>query len=111
MKIVKNKHAPPFRTAQFELEFGKGICREVELIELGVKHKYITKNGAFYRMNDKSFHGKDAMKNYLASNIDAREDLALSLGQKLKAHQNVRTESCSETDENEVVLTCTNKCG
>ncbi|XP_019191614.1 PREDICTED: DNA repair protein recA homolog 3, mitochondrial-like isoform X2 [Ipomoea nil] len=84
VKIVKNKLAPPFRTAEFLLEFGKGICRVSELIELGLKHKFITKTGgAFYSMNNQSFRGKEAIKTYLADNISVREDLEKKLREKL----------------------------
>ncbi|CAK9144135.1 unnamed protein product [Ilex paraguariensis] len=84
VKIVKNKHAPPFRTAQFELEFGKGICLESEIIELGYKHKFITKiGGAYYSMNGQSFRGKDAIKHYLAENVSVREELMMKLREKL----------------------------
>lgn len=84
VKIVKNKHAPPFRTAQFELEFGKGICRESELVELGIKHKFVTKiGGAYYSMNDQSFKGKDAIKQYLIEDQNTREELMLKLREKL----------------------------
>ncbi|THG03268.1 hypothetical protein TEA_028365 [Camellia sinensis var. sinensis] len=83
VKIVKNKHAPPFRTAQFELEFGKGICQETELIELGSKHKFITKGGAFYSMNGQSFRGKDAIKQFLAANPSVKEELMMKLREKL----------------------------
>ncbi|KAG8376160.1 hypothetical protein BUALT_Bualt09G0034300 [Buddleja alternifolia] len=83
VKIVKNKHAPPFRTAEFELEFGKGICREAELIDLGCKHKFITKAGSFFNMNDQNFHGKDAIKRYLSENESAREELVKKLRDKL----------------------------
>lgn len=83
VKIVKNKHAPPFRTAQFELEFGKGICQETELIELGSKHNLITKGGAFYSMNGQSFRGKDAIKQYLAANPSVKEELMMKLREKL----------------------------
>lgn len=83
VKIVKNKHAPPFRTAQFELEFGKGICQETELIELGSKHEFITKGGAFYSMNGQSFRGKDAIKQYLAANPSVKEELMMKLREKL----------------------------
>lgn len=96
MKIVKNKHAPPFRTAQFELEFGKGICRESEIIELGLKHKFITKAGAFYNLNGDTFHGKDALKRYLSENGGAREELTMKLREKLV---NVETEKEAETEE------------
>ena len=84
VKIVKNKHAPPFKTAQFELEFGKGICLESEIMELGCKHKFITKvGGAVYSMNGQNFRGKDAVKQYLAENANAKEDLMTKLREKL----------------------------
>lgn len=84
MKIVKNKHAPPFKTAQFELEFGKGICRESEIIELGCKHKFIVKGGgAFYGFNGQNFRGKDAVKRYLMENKEIREELVIKLKDKM----------------------------
>ncbi|PIM99364.1 DNA repair protein RAD51/RHP55 [Handroanthus impetiginosus] len=83
VKIIKNKHAPPFKTVEFEIEFGKGICREVELIDLGCKHKFITKSGSFFNMNGQNFHGKDALKRHLSENEDAREELAKKLREKL----------------------------
>ena len=84
VKIVKNKHAPPFKTAQFELEFGKGISRESEIVELGLKHKFIIKTGgAYYSMNGRSFHGKDAIKKYLADDTSAKEELIMKLREKL----------------------------
>ncbi|XP_016484964.1 DNA repair protein recA homolog 3, mitochondrial [Nicotiana tabacum] len=87
VKIVKNKHAPPFRTAEFELEFGKGISREAELIDLGVKHKLITKGGGgYYSINNQSLRGRDAVKHFLAENDSAREDLMMKLREKLWDH-------------------------
>lgn len=80
---MKNKHAPPFRNAEFELEFGKGICRETELIDLGCKHKFIKKAGAYLYMNDQTFHGKDFLKKYLSENESAREELVKKLTDKL----------------------------
>lgn len=81
---MKNKLAPPYRTAQFELEFGKGICRESELIELGLKHKFLMKaGGAYYSMGDMKFCGKDAIKRYLADNLTVREELETKLREKL----------------------------
>uniref|UniRef100_A0A5B6YUG6 Uncharacterized protein n=1 Tax=Davidia involucrata TaxID=16924 RepID=A0A5B6YUG6_DAVIN len=109
VKIVKNKHAPPFRTAQFELEFGKGICRKSELIELGYKHKFITKiGGAYYSMNGQSFRGKDAIKHYLAENVSSQEELMMKLREKLIDAKSDKEEEAemmamdgepSETDE------------
>ncbi|EPS66309.1 hypothetical protein M569_08461, partial [Genlisea aurea] len=83
VKIVKNKHAPPFRTAEFELEFGKGICQVAELIDLGCKHKFISKNAAMYYMDGESWRGKDAFKKYLLENETARSELSMKLRQKL----------------------------
>ncbi|RWW25783.1 hypothetical protein BHE74_00001592 [Ensete ventricosum] len=84
VKIVKNKHAPPFKEVQLELEFGKGISRDSEVIELGCKHKFITKAGvAYYCLNGQSFHGKDALKRYIAENEVVREELMIKIKEKL----------------------------
>ncbi|PUZ44377.1 hypothetical protein GQ55_8G084400 [Panicum hallii var. hallii] len=87
VKIVKNKHAPPFKTVQLELEFGKGLSRESELIELGCKHKFITKSGVFYHMNGQTFQGKDVIKRYLAENGDVQEDLMTMLREKIMQNE------------------------
>nr|CAB3491510.1 unnamed protein product [Digitaria exilis] len=87
VKIVKNKHAPPFKTALLELEFGKGLGRESELIELGCKHKFITKSGVFYHMNGQSFQGKDGIKRYLSENRGAQEDLMTMLREKMAQNE------------------------
>ncbi|KAF4371490.1 hypothetical protein F8388_002018 [Cannabis sativa] len=83
VKIVKNKLAPPFKNAQFELEFGKGICRASELIELGLKYKFLSKAGSHYNLNGKNFHGKDALKRFLSSDEIAAEELTMKLREKL----------------------------
>lgn len=83
VKIVKNKHAPPFRNAEFELEFGKGISREAELIDLGCKHKFITKASAWFYMNNQSFQGRDALKRFLSENVSVRDELENKLRHKL----------------------------
>ncbi|KAL5572464.1 hypothetical protein UlMin_022061 [Ulmus minor] len=83
VKIVKNKLAPPFKTAQFELEFGKGICRISELIEFGTKFKFISKNGGYYNINGQTYHGKDAFKKFLSENDIVREELTMKIREKL----------------------------
>ncbi|MED6185092.1 hypothetical protein PIB30_118159 [Stylosanthes scabra] len=93
VKIVKNKLAPPFKTAQFELEFGKGICKESEIIELSLKQKLISKNGAYFGYNGQNFHGKDALKRFLAES-DSVQELTAKLRKKLlKAETESVTES------------------
>ncbi|XP_074587186.1 DNA repair protein recA homolog 3, mitochondrial-like [Curcuma longa] len=111
VKIVKNKHAPPFRTAEFELEFGKGICRESELLELGLKHKFVTKSGlSMYGFNGQNFRGKDAIKRYLLENEADREDLITKLRQKIlydEADKKVNPDSSNiqNREESEEVVT------
>ena len=75
VKVVKNKVAPPFREAHFDILYGEGISREGEVIELGVEHKIVEKSGAWYAYKgDKIGQGKDKAREFLRSNPDlARE--------------------------------------
>jgi recombination protein RecA len=74
-KVVKNKVAPPFRQADFDILYGEGISREGEIIELGVLHKIVEKSGAWYAYKgDKIGQGKDNAREYLKEHTDiARE--------------------------------------
>jgi recombination protein RecA len=79
VKVVKNKMAPPFREALFDILYGEGISREGEILELGVKHDIVEKSGAWYAYNkDKIGQGKDNTREYLkehpelAMEIEAR---------------------------------------
>ncbi|XP_022754879.1 DNA repair protein recA homolog 3, mitochondrial-like isoform X2 [Durio zibethinus] len=83
VKIVKNKLAPPFKNAEFELLFGKGISREGEIIDLATKHKFVTRAGSFYIFNDQKIHGKEAFKKFLAEKESACEELVMKLREKL----------------------------
>lgn len=103
VKVVKNKHAPPFKTAQFELEFGKGICRESEIVELGCKHKFIIKGGgAMYSYNGQSFRGKDAIKQFLSQNESEREELMRKLREKLVGETNKEKELEAEAVDEDI---------
>ncbi|KAH1033347.1 hypothetical protein J1N35_045521 [Gossypium stocksii] len=106
VKVVKNKHAPPFKNAEFELEFGKGICREGEIINLATKHKFVTKAGSFYTFNDQKIHGKEAFKNFLVENESAREELATKLREKLLEPENKKEGQgdISEGDASEEII-------
>ena len=75
VKVVKNKVAPPFREAIFDILYGEGISREGEIIELGVEHKIIDKAGAWYAYNgEKIGQGKDNVRELLKSRPEmARE--------------------------------------
>ena len=66
VKVVKNKVAPPFKQAEFDILYGEGISREGEIVELGVLHKFVEKSGAWYAYNgEKIGQGKDNAREYL----------------------------------------------
>lgn len=91
---MKNKLAPPFKTAEFELQFGKGICKEAEIIKLSLKYKLISKAGSMYYYNEQSFRGVDALKSFLAENSSALEELEMKIREKLfKAESDIVPES------------------
>ena len=75
VKVVKNKVAPPFREAHFDILYGQGISREGEIIELGVQNKLVEKSGAWYSYNgEKIGQGKDNVREYLKEHPEiARE--------------------------------------
>jgi len=75
VKVVKNKVAPPFRQAEFDILYGEGISREGEIIELGVLHKLVEKSGAWYAYNGERIgQGKDNAREYLKEHAEmARE--------------------------------------
>jgi recombination protein RecA len=84
VKVVKNKMAPPFRQAEFEILYGKGISREGELIDLGVKHGLVDKAGAWYSYNgDRIGQGKDNVRNFLKENPEIAADIDRQLREKL----------------------------
>ena len=69
VKVVKNKVAPPFREAHFDILYGEGISRQGEIVELGVEHKIVEKSGAWYAYNgEKIGQGKDNAREFLKEN-------------------------------------------
>ncbi|MES9958368.1 MAG: recombinase RecA [Sedimenticola sp.] len=76
VKVVKNKVAPPFRQANFEILYGEGVSREGEIIELGVKEDIINKSGAWYSYNgDRIGQGKENVRNFLKENTDIAQEI------------------------------------
>jgi len=81
VKVVKNKLAPPFRVAEFEIIFGEGINKNGEIIDLGAQFDIVQKSGAWYSYNGaKIAQGRDAAKLFLADN----PEMALEIEQKVK---------------------------
>ncbi|MFN0039416.1 MAG: recombinase RecA [Burkholderiales bacterium] len=82
-KVVKNKVAPPFRQAEFDILYGSGISREGEIVELGVLYKLIDKSGAWYSYGkDRIGQGKDNTRDFLRDN----PEMAKEIEAKIRAH-------------------------
>ncbi len=78
-KVVKNKVAPPFREAEFDIMYGEGISRVGEIVDLGVKLEIIDKAGAWFTVNGQRIQGRDGVKEYLANNEEVREQIAAEI--------------------------------
>jgi recombination protein RecA len=88
VKVVKNKVAPPFREAIFDILYGEGTSREGEIIELGVLHKLVDKSGSWYAYNgEKIGQGKDNAREYLKAN----PQIAAEIEGRIRAAVNVPT--------------------
>ena len=75
-KVVKNKVAPPFRNADFDILYGEGISREGEIIELGVTHRIIDKSGAWYTYGKERIgQGKDNVREYLKEHPEVAQEI------------------------------------
>jgi len=75
-RIVKNKVAPPFRTAEFDIMFGQGISLEGDLVDLGTSYDVLTKSGSFYSYGDVRIgQGREQAKEYLKQNVDVARRL------------------------------------
>jgi recombination protein RecA len=82
VKVVKNKVAPPFKTAEFDILYGEGISREGEIVDLGVIHKIVDKSGAWYAYDgEKIGQGKDNSREFLREN----PELAREIENKIRA--------------------------
>ncbi len=85
IKVVKNKVAPPFKRAEFDIMFGEGISRSGEILDLGVDYGIIKKSGSWFSYNGaKLAQGRDAAKQMLADNPELCEELEALIMQALK---------------------------
>lgn len=85
VKVVKNKMAPPFRMAEFDIIFGAGISRLGEIIDLGVDCNILTKSGSWYSYGETRLgQGREAVKKVLADNPDLADEVDLKIRENLK---------------------------
>jgi len=80
VKVVKNKIAPPFREALFDILYGEGISREGEIVELGVAHRIVEKSGAWYAYKgDKIGQGKDNAREFLREHPEIADEIEMKI--------------------------------
>ena len=87
VKVVKNKVAPPFRKAEFDIMFGEGISRTGEIVDLGVQYGIIKKSGSFFSYNEtKLAQGRDRTKAVIADNPELAEELEAKIAEAIKGN-------------------------
>jgi recombination protein RecA len=85
VKVVKNKLAPPFRKAEFDIIYGEGISRILEIIDLAVENNIIKKSGSWFSYGEtKLGQGRDAVKKLLQDNLELADELEKKIMEVLK---------------------------
>jgi recombination protein RecA len=83
VKVVKNKVAPPFKQAEFDIMYGQGVSREGTLLDLGVLYDVVTKSGAFFSYNDDRLgQGRANAKAFLRENVDMADAIEVQIREK-----------------------------
>ena len=84
VKVVKNKVAPPFKQAEFDIIYGQGISREGSIIDMGVTEGFIRKSGSWYTYDgDQLGQGKENARKFLLENPDVRDEIEKRIKEKL----------------------------
>jgi recombination protein RecA len=90
VKVVKNKVAPPFRSAEFDIIFGEGISKTGEILDMGVELGIVQKSGSWFSYNsDKLGQGRDAVKQLLVDNPEMANEIETKIREKIKEAQAV----------------------
>jgi len=94
VRVVKNKVAPPFREAEFDVLYGQGISYEGELIDLGVKLDVVQKSGSWYNFGELRLgQGRDAAREFLKANKETADAIDAQIREKLKSQAAQRSTS------------------
>lgn len=84
VKVVKNKVAPPFRICEFDIEYGKGISKVGEIVDMGSEYNVIQKSGSWFSYNNsKLAQGRDAVKQLLSDNPELAEEIEIKIKENL----------------------------
>ena len=90
VKVVKNKVAPPFRTAEFDIIFGEGISKSGEIVDMSVELGIVQKSGSWFSYNnDKLGQGRDTVKQLLIDNPELANEIEIKIREKIKEMQAV----------------------
>ena len=88
VKVVKNKVAPPFRSAEFDIIFGEGISKTGEIVDMGTDLEIIQKSGSWYSYNnDKLGQGRDSVKQLMLDNPELANEIETKIREKIKEMQ------------------------
>src|SRR5690625_3786690 len=102
-RIVKNKMAPPFKQAEFDIIYGQGISREGSLIDLGVEHGLVRKSGAWFTYDsDQLGQGKETARTFLRDNPDLADELGRQIKEKLGIGEAAKAEADKAEEEGAV---------
>jgi recombination protein RecA len=102
VKVVKNKVAPPFKNAEFDIIYGEGISREGDILDLGVSLDIVEKSGAWYSFDgDRIGQGRQNVKRFLAENTDIRDKIAELIRRKTGLSKDPEEKADPTTEEKE----------
>lgn len=88
VKVVKNKVAPPFRAAEFDIIFGEGISKTGEIVDMGTELGIVQKSGSWYSYNnDKLGQGRDSVKQLMVDNPELAKEIEGKIREKIKEMQ------------------------
>ena len=105
VKVVKNKVAPPFREAHFDIMYGQGISKWGELVELAVQMDIIQKSGSWFSMGDERIgQGINSVKDYLMANPDIAEEVEAKVRENLMRSNSLQPKAAAKAAERPVAV-------